>query len=82
MDETAGFNAKLFMNMFLALSISNWYENYYENAPFSFLPVDMKKGMRNLPERTRSLNAGSVDASNGRAPQTKTYNTTPSDYKR
>ena len=44
-----------------------------------FLPDDMKNGIRNLPERTRSLNAGRVDASNGRAPHTNTYKTTPRD---
>ena len=36
------------------------------------LPVDMKKGMRKRPESTRSLKAGKVAASNGKAPQTKT----------
>ena len=44
-----------------------------------FLPDDMKNGIRNLPESTRSLKAGKVDASNGRAPHTNTYKTTPRD---
>ena len=33
--------------------------------------------MRNRPDRTRSRNACNVAPSNGRAPQTRTYNTTP-----
>lgn len=41
------------------------------------LPVDMKKGMRNLPLRTRARRFCRVLPSNGRAPHTNTYNTTP-----
>jgi hypothetical protein len=44
-----------------------------------FVPEDMKNGILNLPDKTRSLRAGKVAASKGRAPHTKTYRTTPSD---
>ena len=52
---------------------------YHFNKNNVSLPEDMKNGMRNLPERTRSLKAGKVAASKGRAPHTKTYSTTPRD---
>lgn len=41
------------------------------------LPVDMKKGMRNLPLSTRARRFCRVLPSNGRAPHTSTYSTTP-----
>lgn len=41
------------------------------------LPVDIKNGIRNLPERTRSRKAWRLCPSNGRAPHTSTYKTTP-----
>lgn len=44
-----------------------------------FQPVLRKNGIRNLPDKTRSLKDCNVDPSNGSAPQTKTYKTTPSD---
>lgn len=44
------------------------------------LPVDMKKGIRNLPLRTRARKFCRVLPSNGRAPHTNTYNTTPKLY--
>ena len=40
-------------------------------------PDDMKKGILNLPESTRSLSACRLQASNGSDPQTITYSTTP-----
>ena len=40
-------------------------------------PEDMKKGILNLPERTRSRNAWRLQASKGSAPHTITYRTTP-----
>ena len=43
----------------------------------SLSPEDMKKGILNLPESTRSLSAWRLQASNGRAPHTITYSTTP-----
>jgi hypothetical protein len=39
----------------------------------------MKNGILNLPDSTRSRNDCNVDPSKGSAPQTSTYNTTPSD---
>ena len=42
----------------------------------------MKNGILNLPDKTRSLKAGSVGASKGKAPQTRTYRTTPRDCKK
>lgn len=39
--------------------------------------MDMKKGMRNLPLRTRARKFCRVLPSKGRAPHTSTYNTTP-----
>lgn len=44
------------------------------------LPDDIQNGIRNLPDRTLSRNDCSVDPSNGRAPQTRTYSTTPKDW--
>lgn len=44
------------------------------------LPELIKNGIRKRPERTRSRNDCSVDPSNGNAPQTRTYRTTPSDF--
>lgn len=41
------------------------------------LPVDMKKGMRNLPLSTRARRFCRVLPSKGRAPHTSTYSTTP-----
>lgn len=41
------------------------------------LPVDMKKGMRNLPLSTLARRFCSVLPSKGRAPHTSTYSTTP-----
>lgn len=43
------------------------------------LPDDIKKGIRNRPDKTRSRNDCNVDPSKGRAPQTRTYSTTPND---
>lgn len=43
------------------------------------LPVLIKNGILNRPDKTRSRNDCSVDPSNGSAPQTSTYNTTPND---
>lgn len=37
----------------------------------------MKYGIRNLPDKTLSLSECNVLPSNGRAPHTKTYKTTP-----
>lgn len=42
--------------------------------------MDMKKGMRNLPLRTRARKFCRVLPSKGRAPHTNTYNTTPKLY--
>lgn len=39
----------------------------------------MKKGIRNRPDNTLSRSDCNVDPSNGNAPQTNTYSTTPSD---
>lgn len=41
------------------------------------LPVDIKKGTLNRPSRTRDRRSCNVLPSNGNAPQTNTYNTTP-----
>ena len=41
------------------------------------LPDDMKNGILNLPDSTLSLSNCKVDPSNGKAPQTSTYSTTP-----
>lgn len=41
------------------------------------LPVDMKNGTRNFPESTLDLRLCSELPSNGKAPQTSTYSTTP-----
>lgn len=43
------------------------------------LPVLMKNGILKRPDKTRSRNDWSVDPSNGSAPHTSTYRTTPSD---
>lgn len=40
-------------------------------------PCDMKNGMRNLPATTMERRSCSVFPSNGNAPQTRTYKTTP-----
>lgn len=48
--------------------------------PTGGLPVDMKKGIRNLPLRTRARKFCRVLPSNGKAPHTNTYNTTPKLY--
>lgn len=45
------------------------------------IPVDIKNGMRNRPDSTRSRSDCNVEPSNGSAPQTNTYSTTPSDCK-
>lgn len=45
------------------------------------LPDDIKNGIRKRPDRTRSLRLCNVEPSNGSAPHTKTYSTTPSDFK-
>lgn len=44
---------------------------------FFNIPVLMKYGIRNLPDKTLSLNECNVLPSNGRAPHTNTYKTTP-----
>lgn len=44
------------------------------------LPVDIKNGILKRPERTRSRSDCNVEPSNGKAPQTSTYSTTPSDW--
>jgi len=41
------------------------------------LPVLIKYGIRNLPDKTLSLSECNVLPSKGSAPQTNTYNTTP-----
>jgi len=41
------------------------------------LPVDMKKGTLKRPSRTRDRRSCNVLPSNGNAPHTKTYSTTP-----
>lgn len=46
------------------------------------LPDDIKNGIRNRPESTRSRSDCSVDPSKGNAPQTSTYSTTPNDCRR
>jgi hypothetical protein len=43
------------------------------------LPELIKNGILKRPDNTLSRNDCSVEPSNGRAPQTRTYNTTPSD---
>lgn len=43
----------------------------------SNLPCDIKNGIRNLPETTILRRSCNVVPSNGKAPQTKTYKTTP-----
>lgn len=48
-----------------------------EKMKTEVLPVDMKKGMRNLPLRTRARRFCRVLPSKGKAPQTNTYKTTP-----
>ena len=40
----------------------------------------MKNGIRKRPDKTLSRRDCKVDPSKGSAPQTRTYNTTPSDY--
>jgi len=42
-----------------------------------YLPVLIKYGIRNRPDNTLSLNECNVLPSNGSAPQTNTYSTTP-----
>lgn len=44
-------------------------------------PDDMKNGIRKRPDRTRSRSDCSVEPSKGNAPHTRTYSTTPSDWK-
>lgn len=44
---------------------------------YNYLPADMKYGTRNIPERTLARSTFKVFPSNGREPQTNTYNTTP-----
>lgn len=51
----------------------------FATSTFVDLPDDIKKGIRNRPDRTRSRNDCNVDPSNGSAPQTSTYSTTPND---
>lgn len=41
------------------------------------LPVDMKNGILNRPSRTRDRRLCNVLPSNGKAPHTRTYSTTP-----
>lgn len=43
------------------------------------LPELMKNGIRNRPDKTLSRKDCNVEPSNGKAPQTSTYSTTPSD---
>lgn len=54
-------------------ALSRWKEKMNPEV----LPVDMKKGMRNLPLRTRARKFCRVLPSKGNAPQTNTYKTTP-----
>lgn len=42
-----------------------------------FLPADIKNGILNFPEITTERNNCIVGPSNGNAPQTNTYKTTP-----
>lgn len=44
---------------------------------YIYLPADIKNGILNFPETTTDLNNCIVGPSNGRAPQTNTYKTTP-----
>lgn len=44
---------------------------------FCFLPCDIKNGIRNFPDTTILRRSCNVAPSNGKAPQTKTYKTTP-----
>uniref|UniRef100_A0A1A9ZY17 Uncharacterized protein n=1 Tax=Glossina pallidipes TaxID=7398 RepID=A0A1A9ZY17_GLOPL len=44
---------------------------------FVYLPCDIKYGMRNLPVTTRLFSSSNVLPSNGKAPHTKAYKTTP-----
>lgn len=50
-------------------------KNHYD------LRVDIKNGILNRPDKTLSRTDCNDDPSNGKAPQTRTYNTTPSDCK-
>lgn len=60
----------------------NWnVKKKKKNMQALSIPVDMKKGMRNLPLRTRALKFCRVLPSKGRAPQTSTYRTTPKLYR-
>ncbi len=43
----------------------------------TYWPVDIKKGMRNRPDNTRSRRVCRLWPSKGRAPHTNTYSTTP-----
>lgn len=47
-----------------------------------YSPDDIKKGIRKRPDKTRSRNDCNVDPSKGKAPQTRTYKTTPNDCKK
>lgn len=46
---------------------------------FNNLPELIKNGIRKRPDNTLSRNDCRVEPSNGNAPQTSTYNTTPND---
>lgn len=46
-----------------------------------FTPELIKNGIRKRPDKTLSRKDCNVDPSKGKAPQTRTYKTTPSDYK-
>ena len=48
-----------------------------EKGAHYVIPVDIKNGILNLPSRTRERKLCKVLPSNGSAPHTSTYNTTP-----
>ena len=54
------------------------YKNIYHG---DLLPEVIKKGILNRPDRTLSRSDCNVEPSNGNAPQTRTYRTTPKDCK-
>ena len=56
----------------------NWYtQNELQIKSCQGLPVDIKKGIWNLPDVTLSFKMGNVVPSKGSDPHTNTYRTTP-----
>lgn len=68
------------LQQFYILSSRLSYKFYNGHHKGHNSPELMKNGILNLPDNTRSRNDCNVDPSNGSAPQTSTYNTTPSDW--